>query len=63
LQAELWKTILIPSYAVKKCIWCATGCAKSGRFSPLQSVPFVRTTWGEWRKQHPNSDLFTGNSN
>lgn len=30
---------------------------------PLQSVPFIRTTWGEWRKQHPNSDLFTGNSN
>jgi len=30
---------------------------------PLQSVPFTRTTWGEWRKLHPGSELFTGNSN
>jgi hypothetical protein len=30
---------------------------------PLQSVPFTRTTWGEWRKQHPDSELLTGNSN
>ncbi len=30
---------------------------------PLQSVPFTRTTWGEWRTSHPGSELFTGNSN
>lgn len=34
----------------------------AGKF-PLQSVPFIRTTWGEWRKQYPNTELFTGNSN
>lgn len=27
---------------------------------PLKTVPFTRTTWGEWRKLHPDSELFTG---
>ena len=35
---------------------------KSSREFPLKTVPFSRTTWGEWRKLHPDSELFTGNS-
>ena len=27
---------------------------------PLKTIPFTRSTWGEWRKLHPDSELFTG---
>ena len=30
---------------------------------PCRSLPFQRTTWGEWKKAHPDTDVFTGAEN
>jgi hypothetical protein len=30
---------------------------------PLSDLSFVRTTWGEWKSDHPFTDVFTGNWN
>lgn len=28
--------------------------------APLDDYAFVLTTWGEWKKRHPNTDIYTG---
>jgi hypothetical protein len=27
---------------------------------PYPELPYVRTTWGAWRKAHPNTDVYLG---
>lgn len=27
---------------------------------PLETLQFERTTWGQWRQKHPNTDLYVG---
>jgi len=29
---------------------------------PLTDVPFVATTWGEWKASHPDTDIYVGKS-
>lgn len=34
--------------------------APGGAPLPYADCPFVQTTWGEWRRSHPQSDIFVG---
>jgi hypothetical protein len=29
---------------------------------PYRSLPFSRTTWGDWKRRHPQTDIYTGES-
>lgn len=37
-----------------------TGRSLGGESVPYPSLEFELTTWEEWRRSHPNSDVFTG---
>jgi hypothetical protein len=42
--------------------WQETGLplAKAGSPFPYAGMKFVRTTWGHWRKDHPDTDVYVG---
>jgi hypothetical protein len=36
------------------------GYSQKAQDIPLKSLPFVEITWGQWRRQHPDSRIYLG---
>jgi hypothetical protein len=39
-----------------------TGKTADGKELPYRAMPVERTTWGEWKRAHPNTDVYIGRS-